>query len=151
IKGFGEKTEAAILAGMDFAVSPEVARMYWAEADVYAQAILAHLSACKAVEQIEPAGSYRRGRETVCELDFLVESNDADRVMDHFAKFENVMSVLGRGPTKMSVQLNNALQVDLRIVPAESYGAALLYFTGSKAHNVVLRGMAKDRGLKINE
>ncbi len=71
--------------------------------------------------------------------------------MDHFGKFESVISVLRGQHTKMSVQLANALQVDLRIVPAKSYGAAVAYFTGSKAHNVVLRGMAKDRGLKINE
>src|SRR5262249_29252915 len=78
-------------------------------------------------------------------------SEDVEKVMDHFGKFESVVSVLGRGETKMSVQLANALQVDLRIVPKESYGAALVYFTGSKAHNIVLRGMAKDRGLRINE
>lgn len=151
IKGFGEKTEAAILAGLDFAASPEVARMYWAEADVYAQALLEHMRRCKKVAKMELAGSYRRGRETIGDLDLLVESEDVEKVMDHFGKFESVVSVLGRGDTKMSVQLANALQVDLRIVPEESYGAALVYFTGSKAHNIVLRGMAKDRGLRINE
>jgi len=151
IKGFGEKTEAAILAGLDFAASPEVARMYWAEADVFAQALLEHMRGCKGITQMELAGSYRRGRETIGDLDLLVESDHVQEVMDHFGAFESVISVLGRGETKMSVQLANALQVDLRIVPAKSYGAALVYFTGSKAHNVVLRGMAKDRGLKINE
>src|SRR4029077_14143236 len=88
---------------------------------------------------------------TIGDLDLLVESEDVEKVMDHFGKFESVVSVLGRGDTKMSVQLANTLQVDLRIVPAKSYGAALVYFTGSKAHNIVLRGMAKDRGVKINE
>jgi DNA polymerase (family 10) len=151
IKGFGEKTEAAILAGLDFAASPEVARMYWAEADIYAQALLEHMRRCKCVTQMELAGSYRRGRETIGDLDLLVESDHVEEAMDHFATFESVISVLARGETKMSVQLANALQVDLRIVPAKSYGAALAYFTGSKAHNVVIRGMAKDRGLKINE
>jgi len=72
-------------------------------------------------------------------------------VMDRFAKLEGIAAVLGRGETKMSVRLENDLQIDLRIVPAESFGAALQYFTGSKEHNVVLRGTAKDRGLKINE
>jgi DNA polymerase (family 10) len=81
----------------------------------------------------------------------LVESKDIVAVMDHFAKFEGIDTVLGRGETKMSVRLHNALQIDVRVVPAESFGAALQYFTGSKAHNVVIRGMAKDRGLKINE
>lgn len=151
LKGFGAKTEATILAGLEFAASPAIVRMYWATADVIAQALLEHLKACKSVKQIEMAGSYRRGRDTVGDLDIVVESSDAAEVMDRFAEYEGVESVLGRGDTKMSVRLQNNLQVDLRIVPAESYGAALLYFTGSKAHNIVLRGMAKDRGLKINE
>jgi DNA polymerase (family 10) len=151
LKGFGEKTEAAILAGLDFAASPEIARMYWAEADVYAESLLEHMRSCKSVTQMELAGSYRRGRETIGDLDLLVESDNVQEVMDHFGAFESVISVLARGDTKMSLQLANALQVDVRIVPAKSYGAALVYFTGSKAHNVVLRGMAKDRGLKINE
>jgi DNA polymerase (family X) len=151
IKGFGEKTEATILAGLDFAASPEVARMYWAVADVFAQALLEHMRGCKGITQMELAGSYRRGRETIGDLDLLVASDHVQEVMDHFGAFESAVSVLARGETKMSVQLANALQVDLRIVPAKSYGSALVYFTGSKAHNVVLRGMAKDRGLKINE
>jgi len=151
LKGFGEKTEAAILAGLKFAAAPEIARMYWAEADVYAQSLREHLQVCKSVKQFEMAGSYRRGRETIGDLDALVESNDPTEVMDRFAKFEGIAAVLGRGETKMSVRLENDLQIDLRIVPAESFGAALQYFTGSKEHNVILRGMAKDRGLKINE
>ncbi len=151
LKSFGEKTEATILAGLEFASSPEVARMYWAEADVFAEKIREHFATCKAVKQLELAGSYRRGRETIGDLDVLVESKDIAAVMDHFAKFEGIDTVLGRGETKMSVRLHNALQIDVRVVPAESFGAALQYFTGSKAHNVVLRGMAKDRGLKINE
>jgi DNA polymerase (family 10) len=151
LKGFGEKTEAIIMAGLDFASSPEVARMYWAEADMFAEKLREHFASCKAVKQLELAGSYRRGRETIGDLDVLVESKDIEAVMDHFARFEGIEAVLGRGETKMSVRLGNALQIDVRVVPAESFGAALQYFTGSKAHNVVLRGMAKDRGLKINE
>lgn len=151
LKGFGEKTEALIMAGLSFASSPEVARMYWAEADMFADKIREHFASCKAVKQLELAGSYRRGRETIGDLDVLVESSDIEAVMDHFATFGGIEAVLGRGETKMSVRLGNSLQIDVRVVPAESFGAALQYFTGSKAHNVVLRGMAKDRGLKINE
>ena len=151
LKGFGEKTEAAILAGLSFAASPEVARMYWAEADAYADALREHLKVCKSVKQLEIAGSYRRGRETIGDLDALVESNNPAEVMDRFAQFAGIDTVLGRGETKMSIRLANQLQIDLRIVDKEAYGAALVYFTGSKAHNIVLRGMAKDRGLKINE
>src|SRR5690606_12984478 len=90
-------------------------------------------------------------RETIGDLDVLVEGTDAAAVMDHFASFEGLDAVLGRGETKMSIRLHNNLQIDLRVVPEESFGAALVYFTGSKAHNIVLRGMAKDRGLKVNE
>ncbi|MCC7083629.1 MAG: DNA polymerase/3'-5' exonuclease PolX [Pirellulales bacterium] len=151
LKGFGEKTETAILAGLEFASSPEIARMYWAEAEGFAQAIVEHFTACQAIDRLELAGSYRRGRETIGDLDILVESHDAKAAMDHFTKFKGIDAVLGRGETKMSVRLHNHLQIDLRIVPAESFGAALIYFTGSKQHNIVLRSMAKDRELKINE
>jgi DNA polymerase (family 10) len=151
LKGFGEKTEAAIMAGLNFASSPEVLRMYWAEADDYAQMLIEHLKACSGVKQIDLAGSYRRGRDTIGDLDVLVESEDPGPVMDRFAEFDGIDTVLGRGETKMSVRLGIGLQIDLRIVEPNAYGAALVYFTGSKAHNIVLRGMAKDRGLKINE
>jgi DNA polymerase (family 10) len=103
------------------------------------------------LQQIEAAGSYRRGRETIGDLDFLVVSDNFTEVMDRLGAYQGVASVIGRGDTKMSVRLRDALQVDLRVVPAESFGAALQYFTGSKDHNVILRGRAKDRGLKVNE
>ncbi|HTU27000.1 MAG TPA: PHP domain-containing protein, partial [Pirellulales bacterium] len=96
------------------------------------------------------AGSYRRGKETVGDLDILTVAADGAAVMDRLGEFAGI-EVIGRGGTKMSVRLSNGLQVDLRVVPAESFGAALQYFTGSKDHNVVLRGLAKSRGLKINE
>jgi DNA polymerase (family 10) len=97
------------------------------------------------------AGSYRGGQETIGDLDLLVDAENADSVMDQLACFEEMATVLGRGDTKMSIRLGRGLQIDLRVVPSKSFGAALQYFTGSKAHNVILRGMAKDRGLRINE
>jgi len=118
---------------------------------VFAQALLAHLKPCPSVKQIELAGSYRRGRETIGDLDIVAESTDPNEVMDRLGEFAQVATVLGRGDTKMSVRLSNDLQVDLRIVPQQAFGAALVYFTGSKQHNIVLRGRAKDRGLRINE
>ncbi|HEY4759072.1 MAG TPA: DNA polymerase/3'-5' exonuclease PolX [Thermoguttaceae bacterium] len=150
LKGFGAKIEATILQGLDIASEAEH-RILWAEADQYVQAILAHMKNCRAIEKIEAAGSYRRGRDTVGDLDFLVVAKKTDAVMDHLAGYEGVAQVLARGDTKMSIRLTAGVQVDLRVVQAKSFGAALQYFTGSKEHNVVLRGLAKDRGLKINE
>lgn len=150
LKGFGEKTEQTILAGLDIAGAADV-RIYWAEADRYAQDLKAHLTACPAVRQLELAGSYRRGRETIGDLDLLVDSASADEVMDHLATYPGIDTILARGDTKMSIRLTTGLQVDLRVVPEESFGAALQYFTGSKDHNVILRGRAKTAGLKINE
>lgn len=150
LKGFAAKTERAILEGLALA-SAAGQRLYWAEADQIAQALREHLRDAAAIEQLEWAGSYRRGRETVGDLDLLAVADRPAEVMDRFGEFPGVASVLARGDTKMSVRLSSGFQVDLRIVPRESFGAALQYFTGSKAHNVVLRGLAKQRGLKINE
>jgi DNA polymerase (family 10) len=150
LKGFGAKTQEKILAGIDFAAHADE-RMYWAEADAIAQQLLAHMKRLKEIRQIEVAGSYRRGKETIGDLDLLVDAKNADAVMDHLLKFGDVDAVIGRGDTKLSLRLARGLQIDLRVVPTRSFGAALQYFTGSKDHNVILRGMAKDRGLKINE
>jgi len=150
LKGFGAKTEEAILSGLEIAVQADQ-RTYWADADTTAQAIVAHLDQCEAIEKVEIAGSYRRRRDTVGDLDVLVIAGNANEAMDCFARFAGIAQTLARGDTKMSVRLDVGLQVDLRVVPKESFGAALQYFTGSKEHNIVIRGMAKDRGLKINE
>ncbi len=150
LKGFGKKTQEKILAGIAVAASAH-ARMYWAHADEIVQELLAHMRQLKSIRQIEVAGSYRRGRETIGDIDLLVDADDADAVMDQLGRFEELATVLGRGDTKMSIRLGRGLQIDLRVVPAKSFGAALQYFTGSKDHNIVLRGMAKDRGLLINE
>lgn len=150
LKGFGAKTEQTILHGLAIAESANK-RIYWADADEIAQALREHLSPCDSIEKLELAGSYRRGKETVGDLDVLVVSTDVDEVMDQLASFPGLDTVIARGDTKMSIRLDNGLQIDLRVVPARSFGAALQYFTGSKDHNVVLRGLAKQRGLKINE
>lgn len=150
LKGFGKKTEEMILKNMTIAEQASV-RMPWAKADEVAQSLRQHLQTCQSVEQLEFAGSYRRCRETVGDLDMLVVAKQPDEVMDRLAEYGAVAEVLARGDTKMSVRLGTGLQVDLRVVPAESFGAALQYFTGSKDHNVRFRGMAKDKGLKVNE
>ena len=150
LKGFAEKTELAILKGISIAAAAGE-RVYWADADAIADMVLAHLRSCPAVERLEPAGSYRRGKETVGDLDLLAVSTDAGAVMDQFATTPGLIDVLLRGDTKMSIRVSPGIQVDLRVVAAESFGAAMQYFTGSKDHNVVVRGLARQRGLKINE
>jgi len=150
LKGFGEKTETAILGGLEIAAQADL-RTCWADADQIVRQILAHLDGCSAIVKREVAGSFRRGKETVGDLDILAVARQTAGAMDCLAAFPGVATVLARGETKMSVRLGSGLQVDLRVVPEESFGAALQYFTGSQAHNIVLRGMAKGRGLKINE
>ena len=150
LKGFGKKTEETILKGISIAASASE-RMLWADADKFVQMMLAHLKECDGIDQLEVAGSYRRKQETIGDLDFLAVSADVEKIMDHFGNFSEIADVIVRGDTKMSIRLHNHLQMDLRVVPAESFGAALQYFTGSKEHNVILRGRAKQQNLKINE
>ncbi len=150
LKGFAKKTQELILQNMSVA-EQATARIYWSQADLVVQALREHFHGFESIEQLEFAGSYRRGRDTVGDLDLLVVSKNVAAVMDRFAVFPSVAQVIARGDTKMSIRLGSGLQVDLRVVPAESFGAALQYFTGSKEHNVRVRGMAKEKGLKINE
>jgi DNA polymerase (family 10) len=150
LAGFGAKTEEKIVQALD-GVEESGRRVYLAEAKVYADAIVRHLQTTPRLGQIEVAGSYRRRCETVGDLDLLVTCSQCDLVMDRLATYEAVAEVLARGTTKMTVRLRNGLQMDLRVVPEKSYGAALQYFTGSKAHNIQVRRRAQERRLKINE
>jgi DNA polymerase (family 10) len=150
LKGFGTKTEENILRGLEH-LAQVGRRVYLAEAKVYADALTRHLKAAPGLRQVEVAGSFRRRQETVGDLDMLAACDDAGQVMDRLAAYDGVVEVLARGDTKMTVRLKTGLQIDLRVVPGESYGAALQYFTGSKAHNILLRRRAQDRGLKVNE
>ncbi len=152
LKGFGAKTEETILKGLAIAEAGDQ-RTKWADADATVMEMLDHMRTLKGIKQIEAAGSYRRRCETIGDLDFLVEAKESEitAVMDHFGTFPGIADVIARGDTKMSVRLGSGLQMDLRVVPKESFGAALQYFTGSKAHNVKLRGLAKKQHLKISE
>lgn len=150
LKGFGEKTQAAILQNMEIA-EKATQRLLMDRADVLVNRIKLHMQSCQAIQKMEFAGSYRRGKETVGDLDLLVTSPRSNEVMDHFAKLPIIMEIIQRGDTKMSVRVTDSFQVDLRVVEESSWGAALQYFTGSKEHNVHLRGLAKAQGLKINE
>jgi DNA polymerase (family 10) len=117
----------------------------------YADALCAHLRAARGVGQVTVAGSFRRMRETVGDLDILATASDAAAVIERFTHYDEVKEVLSAGTTRASVLLKSGLQVDLRVVAPASYGAALHYFTGSKAHNIAIRRLAQARGLKINE
>ena len=150
LKGLGPKTEQQILQGIAIADAANQ-RIYWCDADKIARELRTHFADCQSIEQFDFAGSYRRGKETVGDLDLLVVSEQPEDVMDQLARFPSLQETIVRGETKMSVRLKTGFQIDLRVVAAESFGAALQYFTGSQAHNVQLRSLAKKRGLKINE
>ncbi|MEO5989412.1 MAG: DNA polymerase/3'-5' exonuclease PolX [Candidatus Eisenbacteria bacterium] len=150
LPGFGEKVEQNVLKALATA-SQWSGRILLAGAWPLAHALAERVRAIPGVEQVELAGSFRRRKETVGDLDLLVTGGDAAAVMQAFTSHPSVVDVLGHGETKSSVRLANGLQVDLRVVPAESYGAALVYFTGSKEHNIELRRIAQDKGLSLNE
>lgn len=116
-----------------------------------AEAIVAHLEAVEGATRVEYAGSLRRGRETIGDIDILATSTDPARLHDAFVKMPGVKRVLVAGSTKSSVRLEAGIQVDLRVVEPDSFGAARLYFTGSKAHNILLRERALRKGLRLNE
>lgn len=150
LRGFGEKTERYLLHHLK-ARTGEEKRFKLAVATQYAEALIAYLKESPGVKQVVAAGSYRRAKETIGDLDILVTAAPGSSVMDRFVSYPEVEEVLAQGATKASLRLACKLQVDVRVVPGESYGAALQYFTGSKAHNVALRQMAQQQGLKINE
>ncbi|HEY5161574.1 MAG TPA: DNA polymerase/3'-5' exonuclease PolX, partial [Terriglobales bacterium] len=122
-----------------------------------AQQLAAHLAGLPGVEKVTPAGSLRRGRETVGDLDVLVTGDccntpkQRDAVLDRIVKFPGIVDVLAKGENKVSFKLRSGMQVDVRLLPPESYGAAMLYFTGSKSHNVALRQRALKMGYTLNE
>jgi DNA polymerase (family 10) len=150
LKGFGEKTEQAILEGASQAVEAPK-RFLLAEVKPEADTIVADLLKLKSVKQATLAGSSRRLKETVADLDVVATSKESTEAMDALAAHPLVVKVLARGETKQRVRLRSGVEMDLRVVPDESYGAAMQYFSGSKEHNIVIRRRAQDRGLKLNE
>jgi len=153
IPGFGVKTEQQIQQALDAlaAQAGHSVRFMRPLATQYAQALAAYLKRVPGVDRVTVAGSYRRMKETVGDLDILVTAAADSALMARFITYGEVKTVLAHGETRSSVVLHNGLQVDLRLVPAESYGAALHYFTGSKAHNIAIRRIGQELGLKINE
>jgi DNA polymerase (family 10) len=150
LPGFGAKTEARILEAIQ-AHADTSRRFKRVVAGRYAEPLVDYLKAAEGVEQVQLAGSYRRARETVGDLDLLVSARNGRTVIEYFVAYDEVETVLSRGTTRATVILHSGLQVDLRVVAQESYGAALYYFTGSRSHNIAVRRIAQRRGLKINE
>lgn len=150
LKGFGKKTEQAILEGIPHAMEAGK-RFLISVARESAEAIVADLKQLPSIGQVSVAGSCRRSQETCGDLDVLATSDDSAAAMDRLAANPLVEKVLARGETKQRVRLRTGIELDLRVVPTASYGAAMQYFTGSKEHNIVIRKRAIERGLKVNE
>jgi DNA polymerase (family 10) len=150
LHGIGPKTEAEVLRAVQ-SLHVEGRRVPWVTAELVALALLEHLSHAPGTLRLEACGSFRRRKDTVGDLDVLVASSDPESATTSFLTFPQVERVLAHGPTRSAVELRSGLQVDLRVVTDESFGAALLYFTGSKAHNIAVRRLGVARGLKINE
>jgi len=158
LAGFGEKSEQNILKAVEV-FKKSSGRFLISRGEAAALALMAHIQkAGKGVESVTPAGSLRRGKETVGDLDLLVtlasghtKQKEVDAIAAHILKFPGIDQTLAHGENKVSFTLEDGLQVDVRLLEEENFGAALLYFTGSKEHNVALRGRANEMGLTLNE
>jgi len=150
LPGFGEKTEQAIIEAIAAHVT-EQRRFKLAVTAQYAEPLKKYLEKTPGVKQVVLAGSYRRCRETVGDLDILVTASEPETAMARFAAYDEVKDVAAQGTTRATVILRSGLQVDLRVVEEACFGAALQYFTGSKAHNIEIRRLAQARRLKLNE
>ncbi|MGA7801425.1 MAG: DNA polymerase/3'-5' exonuclease PolX, partial [Gammaproteobacteria bacterium] len=151
LPGFGAKTEQRILQSLHSDVGTKERRFKLALAAQYAEPLVEYLKDFKGVGNVVVAGSFRRRKETVGDLDILVTARSGEAVAEHFVGYDEVTELVSQGGTRSTVILRNGLQVDLRVVLKASFGAALHYFTGSRAHNIAIRRMGQQRGLKINE
>jgi DNA polymerase (family 10) len=150
VRGFGPKMQHDLLESLS-AGKLKTSRTKLAAAAAAAKPLLAYLKSCPEIDQAVIGGSYRRGQETVGDLDILVTASRAARAIAWFARYPEFDRVAAAGTTKATAFLRSGLQVDVRVVAPPCFGAALHYFTGSKAHNIVIRALAQARGLKINE
>ena len=150
VKGLSEKTEASILAGIA-SLETRSNRMLLGVAEALVDGLVAELSTIPGVRRVEPAGSYRRRRETIGDLDLLAETTDAGVLVQHFSGLPGVERVLGAGAHKAAIRLSGGPQVDLMIMPPGEAGTYLIHFTGSKDHNIRLRGIARERGWSLSE
>lgn len=150
LENFGEKSELNILQSIEF-LKRSKGRFLLGEILPEIQVVVEKLRDLRQVREVDVAGSLRRGKETIGDADVLATSRNPKGVMDFFVSLPGVVKVWGKGGTKASIRMKQGFDIDLRIVPEKSYGAALQYFTGSKEHNIALRKIAIERGLKLNE
>lgn len=152
IKGFGKKTQQKIQKKIKtFYRESKQHRVLWLEAHSTAQMLIEYLKNIEGVDQVSVAGSYRRKKITVGDLDVLIECKHHSPVIEKICNYENVKEVISQGEAKATIVLKSGLQVDVRLIPEKSYGAALQYFTGSKAHGIAIRKIARQMGYKVNE
>lgn len=147
---FGQRSEELILKGIEF-FKKSKGRFLLGDVLPLIRDIQKRLEGLKEVKKVIPSGSVRRWKETVGDCDFLVISDKPTKVMDFFVSMPEVIDIIGKGATKSSVKLKNGMDADVRVLPEESFGAALQYFTGSKDHNIALRRIAQDKGWKLSE
>ena len=156
LDGFGRASQDKMLRAIELRRSTDTARVLLARAEKQVAPLLEYLGEAKQVQRLEVAGSYRRRLETVGDVDLLAVARKAESVMEHFTSFPGADRVVMSGPTRgrialAAVSADGGLEVDLRILPRKSYGAAMIYFTGSKEHNIKLRQRAIERGLRLSE
>ena len=149
-KGLGVKSDQLLLERIASA-KQQSNRILLVQADELSKRVVEYLKQIPHVERYAIAGSFRRKKETVGDFDVLIQTDDPSHAIQFFTRQDEVKEVLAAGDTKASVKLQNNFQVDVRVVPSKSWGAALLYFTGSKAHNIELRTIAIKKGLRLNE
>jgi DNA polymerase (family 10) len=151
LKGFSAKLEQRLLQGLSNLEAEPAKRLRFVDAELLVQQLFAHLRASSAIMRLEMAGSFRRRKETVGDLDVIAVSRKSSAVADRLVSFPAVTDILAKGEAKTTVVLNRQVQVDLRVFAPKSYGAALVYFTGSSSHCVHLRRIAQHHGLLLNE
>ncbi len=150
LHGFGNKIEERILKGVHM-LKQEGRRHLYADAEPIANDIKAYLSKASGIQRLQVAGSFRRCEETVGDLDILCSADDASKVVEHFIKYKDMKEVISAGERRSTIVLHSGMQIDLRMIDDNSYGAALHYFTGSKSHVLALRRIALKNAMKINE
>lgn len=150
LPGMGKKSEEKVLEGIE-SLERRSDRTPIGKAKPAAERILAALLELPEAQEGVIAGSIRRGRPTIGDVDILIASDNAQPIMDAFVAMEGIARILGHGPTKSSVELQSGLQVDVRVLPKQKWGTALQYFTGSQAHNIKIREIAREKGFSLNE